>query len=123
MDLPTYTSVWKIEKRLHKIYDLRLPVPIPIGQAAVFAVVTTVWVLVLHAAGVPFNHSLAWLYLLPPGMMTWLAARPLAEDKRFTELARSHVRYLLEPRAWCRMAPHTEPRTVTVTARTWRRLP
>ncbi len=36
MDLPTYTNIWRIEKRLYKIYDFRLPFPLPIGQIAVF---------------------------------------------------------------------------------------
>ena len=31
MDLPTYTSIWRIEKRLYKLYDFRLPMPVPVG--------------------------------------------------------------------------------------------
>ncbi|WP_425548882.1 hypothetical protein, partial [Actinomadura meridiana] len=30
MDLPTYTNIWRIEKRLYKLYDLRLPMPLPL---------------------------------------------------------------------------------------------
>ena len=30
VDLPTYTNIWRIEKRLYKLYDLRLPMPLPI---------------------------------------------------------------------------------------------
>ena len=29
MELPTYTNIWKIEKRLYKLYDFRLPMPLP----------------------------------------------------------------------------------------------
>ena len=44
MDLPTYTSIWRIEKRLYKLYDFRLPMPVPVGQIAVFAAITVmVW--------------------------------------------------------------------------------
>ncbi len=32
MDLPTYTNIWRIEKRLYKLYDFRLPMPLPIGE-------------------------------------------------------------------------------------------
>ena len=32
MELPTYTSIWRIEKRLYKLYDFRLPMPLPVGQ-------------------------------------------------------------------------------------------
>ena len=31
MDLPTYTNIWRIEKRLYKLYDFRLPMPLPVG--------------------------------------------------------------------------------------------
>ena len=37
MDLPTYTNIWRIEKRLYKLYDFRLPMPLPINWIAVFA--------------------------------------------------------------------------------------
>jgi hypothetical protein len=40
VDLPTYTNIWRIEKRLYKIYDLRLPMPLPISQIAVFVGIT-----------------------------------------------------------------------------------
>ena len=40
MELPTYTSIWRIEKRLYKLYDFRLPMPVPVGQIAVFAAIT-----------------------------------------------------------------------------------
>ena len=35
MELPTYTSIWRIEKRLYKLYDFRLPMPLPVGLVAV----------------------------------------------------------------------------------------
>jgi len=34
VELPTYTSIWRIEKRLYKLYDFRLPMPVPVGQIA-----------------------------------------------------------------------------------------
>lgn len=37
MELPTYTNIWCIEKRLYSLYDFRLPMPVPVGQIAVFA--------------------------------------------------------------------------------------
>ena len=39
MELLTYTSIWRIEKRLYKLYDFFLPMPLPVGQIAVFALV------------------------------------------------------------------------------------
>ncbi len=121
MDLPTYTSIWRIEKRLYKLYDFRLPMPVPVGQIAVFAAITVPYVILLTILGVPFNHTLFWLYVLPPGVITWLATRPVLESKRLPELAISQVRYLGEPGTWCRMAPLAEKDDVVVVGKVWRR--
>lgn len=121
MDLPTYTSIWRIEKRLYKLYDFRLPMPVPVGQIAVFAAITVPYVILLTILGVPFNHTLFWLYVLPPGVITWLATRPVLESKRLPELIISQVRYLGEPGTWCRMAPLAEKDDVVVVGKVWRR--
>ena len=44
MELPTYTGIWRIEKRLYKLYDFRLPMPLPVGQIAVFVAITVLLV-------------------------------------------------------------------------------
>ncbi len=121
MELPTYTSIWRIEKRLYKLYDFRLPMPLPVGQIAVFTAVTVPYVVLLTLFGLPFNHSLFWLYVLPPGLLTWLATRPVLESKRLPELLISQARYLGEPSTWCRMAPLAEKDQVLVFGRVWRR--
>src|SRR5262245_42918987 len=95
--------------------------PLPVGQIAVFAAITVPYVVLLTLLGLPFNHSLFWLYVLPPGVLTWLATRPVLESKRLPELVISQVRYLGEPSAWCRMTPHVEKDEVVVVARVWRR--
>ena len=51
MDLPTYTNIWRIEKRLYKLYDFRLPMPLPVGQAAVFLAIAVPYMLILTVAG------------------------------------------------------------------------
>ena len=86
MDLPTYTNIWRIEKRLYKLYDFRLPMPLPISWIAVFCGITVPYVVVLAAIGVPFDHNLFFLYVLPPGVLTWLSTRPVLENKRLPEL-------------------------------------
>lgn len=121
MDLPTYTNIWRIEKRLYKLYDLRLPMPLPLVQIGVFAGVFLPWILLLRFVGIPFHTPWHVLYLVPPGVLTWLATRPVIEGKRLTELLLSHGRYLTEPRSWCRLTPIREPREVVVVARVWRR--
>ena len=120
MDLPTYTSIWRIEKRLYKLYDFRLPMPLPIGQITVFAAIAVPYVVLLTILGLPFSHTLVWLYVLPPGAATWLVTRPVLEGKRLPELVKSQLRYVAEPRVWCRMAPLGESDVIVVTGRVWR---
>uniref|UniRef100_UPI000AA39019 TcpE family conjugal transfer membrane protein n=1 Tax=Actinomadura formosensis TaxID=60706 RepID=UPI000AA39019 len=121
MDLPTYTNIWRIEKRLYKLYDLRLPMPLPLVQIGVFLGVFVPWILLLRLIGVPFESPWHVLYIVPPGVLTWLATRPVIEGKRLTELLLSQSRYLAEPRTWCRLTPIREPREVVIVARVWRR--
>jgi len=123
VDLPTYTNIWRIEKRLYKLYDFRLPMPLPINWIAVFAGITVPYIFLLIAIGLPFNHTLVWLYVLPPGLLTWLTTRPVIENKRLPELVESQVRYLAEPRVWTRLAPHHEKDQMVVTARVWHARP
>jgi MinD-like ATPase involved in chromosome partitioning or flagellar assembly len=120
VDLPTYTNIWRIEKRLYKLYDFRLPMPLPINWIAVFAGITLPYVVLLIAIGLPFNHTLLWLYVLPPGLLTWLTTRPVIEGKRLPELVESQVRYLTEPRTWVRLTPLAEKDQMVLSARVWR---
>jgi MinD-like ATPase involved in chromosome partitioning or flagellar assembly len=123
VDLPTYTNIWRIEKRLYKLYDFRLPAPLPITWIAVFAGITVPYIVFLVAIGLPFNHNVVWLYVLPPGVLTWLCTRPVIESKRLPELVGSQLRYLAEPRTWCRMAPFAEKDGIFLTVRVWHRVP
>src|SRR5207244_2560709 len=88
---------------------------------AVFLAFAVPYVLVLSLIGVPFSHTLLWIYVLPPGVLAWLTTRPVLEGKRLPELVTSQLRYLLEPRTWCRLAPLAEKDEVYVVARVWRR--
>jgi TcpE family len=121
VELPTYTNIWKIEKRLYKLYDFRLPMPLPVGQLAVFVAIAVPYMLILTMVGMPFSHTWFWLYVLPPAVLAWLVTRPVLEGKRLPELVLSQLRYLSEPGTWCRMAPLAEKDEITVVARVWRR--
>lgn len=120
MELPTYTNIWKIEKRLYKLYDFRLPMPLPVGQIAAFLAIAVPYTIILTMAGMPFSHTWLWVYVLPPGVLAWLVTRPVLEGKRLPELVTSQLRYLTEPRTWCRMAPLAESDEILLTARVWR---
>ncbi|MFI7466320.1 TcpE family conjugal transfer membrane protein [Nonomuraea sp. NPDC049646] len=123
MDLPTYTNIWRIEKRLYKLYDLRLPMPLPIVWIGVFVGVFVPWSLLLILVGVPVAMPWHVLFLVPPGIVTWLSTRPVIEGKRLTELLESQLRYLGQPKAWYRLAPTSEPEAVTFSGRIWRTTP
>src|SRR5690606_32210756 len=59
----------------------------------------------------------------PPGVITFLATRPVIEGKSLTELLRSQLVYAAEARVYTRLAPEYESDRVVVTARVWRRDP
>jgi TcpE family len=120
VELPTYTNIWKIEKRLYKLYDFRLPMPLPVGQIAAYLAIAVPYILILTMAGMPFSHTWLWLYVLPPGVLAWLVTRPVLEGKRLPELVGSQLRYVSEPKTWCRMAPLAEKDDIVLTARVWR---
>jgi TcpE family len=120
VELPTYTNIWKIEKRLYKLYDFRLPMPLPVGQIAAYLAIALPYILILTMAGMPFSHTWLWVYVLPPGVLAWLVTRPVLEGKRLPELVGSQLRYVGEPKTWCRMAPLYEKDDIVLTARVWR---
>ncbi|NAS26746.1 hypothetical protein GT755_34370 [Herbidospora sp. NEAU-GS84] len=120
MDLPTYTNIWRIEKRLYKLYDLRLPMPLPIVWIGVFVGVSAFWWVLLQVVGLPFDAPWHVIYLVPPGIVTWLSTRPVIEGKRLTELLQSQTRYFSEPKTWCRLAPSGEPDVIDFQAKVWR---
>ncbi|GAA1453516.1 TcpE family conjugal transfer membrane protein [Nocardiopsis tropica] len=126
MDLPTYTNIWRIEKRLYKLYDFRLPMPLPVGTFGVALGVFALWVVLLSILNAPFAFGNGWhlvLWVVPPGVITVLATRPVIEGKRLTELLISQARFLAEARVYTRLAPEYEPSEVRVAVRVWHRDP
>ncbi|KUP96397.1 conjugal transfer protein, partial [Thermobifida cellulosilytica] len=123
MDLPTYTRIWRIEKRLYKLYDFRLPVPVSLVTIGVFVGTSVVWWLLMGVLGVPFSTPWHVVWIVPPGVITFLATRPVIEGKSLTELLRSQIVYATEARVYTRLAPQYEPERITVSARVWRRAP
>ena len=119
MLLPTYTSIWLIERRLYKVYDWVLPMPVSIPQAGVFLVTLLLWGLLLQGLNVPVRPSTGWLYLVPPGFAAWASERPLVEEKRPHELAASQIRYVFEPRMLRRLAERRQPNRVHITGTVW----
>ncbi|MFY7069057.1 conjugal transfer protein [Nocardiopsis changdeensis] len=123
MDLPTYTNIWRIEKRLYKLYDFRLPMPVPVTTAAIFVVIVVVWCTLMALLRVPFSTPWHVLWIVPPFVLAWGATRPVIEAKRLDELAASQIRFLLEARTYVRLRPEYEPARVRTAAVVWHRDP
>lgn len=122
MDLPTYTSIWRIEKRLYKLYDFRLPSPVPMATAGIFVGALIGWIVLLNVLRVPFDFGNGWhlvLWVLPPGLIAFAATRPVAEGKRLGELLASHAKYLREARLYTRLRGEYEPTRAQVQATVW----
>lgn len=124
MDLPTYTNIWRIEKRLYKLYDFPLPSPVPLTTFSIFAGVIIGWIMLLSMLRVPFEFGNGWhlvLWVVPPGLVALAATRPVVEGKRLGELLISHAGYLREARLYVRMRPEHEPTRTHVQATVWHR--
>ncbi|WP_415840234.1 TcpE family conjugal transfer membrane protein, partial [Nocardiopsis gilva] len=125
MDLPTYTNIWRIEKRLYKLYDFRLPQPVSVVFLGVLLGTYAIWFALLAVIGVPFTTDPPWhvLWLVPPFVITFFATRPVMEGKRLSELVVSQVRYMAEARVYTSLSPEREPTEVRVAVRVWHRDP
>jgi conjugation transfer TcpE-like protein len=98
MELPIYTSVFHLERRLYHIYDLELPVPLSLGQIVTFLVGLGVMVLMSRLIGPSLRAGDAWIFVLPPGLAAWASSRPLIEGKRPQRWVLSQARFFFEPR-------------------------
>lgn len=121
MELPTYTSVFTLERRLYAIYDLELPAPVGFFQVGAFLLAAVVFFLLGRLFGVPMSAGTAWFYFVPPGLAAWVASKPVAEGKRPHVWALAQLRYLLEPRVLHRLVEAHEPAALRMGAVVWRR--
>lgn len=121
MDLPTYTSIWRIEKRLYRLYDFKLPIPVGMRTFGVGFAIFVCWVVLLNLLGVPFTRNgwLLVLWVVPPGMLTIACTRPIHEGKRLPELAWSYAKYFYQGRVYVRGRRHHSPGLIRVRAQVW----
>jgi hypothetical protein len=121
MELPTYTSIFHVERKLYKVYDVELPYPVDLLQLGVFAVCLLLIIAATHILDVPFNLDWLWIYVVPPGAAAWAISRPLLEAKRPHQWIASQIRYFLEPRLLHRLMPSHEPPRLGIRAQVWQR--
>lgn len=119
MELRTYTRLWNVEKRIYKVYDFTLPMPIPVKTLGVIVLVGGPWIALMFALNAPFHPPWQILWFGPPvGLSLW-ASKPVAEGKRLLQLVTSQLRYVLQPRTFAALRPWNEPTTVTPVAEVW----
>ncbi|HVL98575.1 MAG TPA: TcpE family conjugal transfer membrane protein [Egibacteraceae bacterium] len=117
--LPTYTSVFRLRRRLYAVYDWELPVPVGLFETGVFVAAAGLFALIARVLGVEFGPGTAWFYVVPPLFIAYLARQPVADAKQPLDWAGSHARYLLEPRTVHRLADARGRSAVAVTAEVW----
>jgi hypothetical protein len=119
VDLVTYTSVFRIERRLYKVFDIELPRPVSLVQASSFVAVIALMLLVGPVVGLTFSQSTAWLYIAVSAIVSFLASQPIVDAKRPHELVASRVRFLFEPKELYRLRERREPATLRFRATVW----
>jgi hypothetical protein len=122
LDLPVFTNVFRLRRRLYRIYDVELPVPVSLLQVVAFSAAAVLVFTALRAGGVDLTPGSAWVFIVPPGVFAWLANRSVADERTPLEWGTAQVRHLLEPRTLAALEPATAtPRPAPVLVRVWRR--
>jgi hypothetical protein len=120
MDLPVYTTLLRMERRLYQVGGLELPRPVSLLEAGVFVATFLGLVVVSRLLHLGVSASWAWVYLVLPWVAAWRASLPLADGKRAHLWALSQLRHLLaEPRLLARLRPVREPRELRLGVRVW----
>ncbi len=118
MELPVYTNLLKLERRLYHVGQMTLPRPLSLTEALVGGGVIALAGLVAWALRLSGMTLLTWLgagVALAYGA-SWLVLQPLADRKPFHGWLLAQIRYLLEPAVLIRLAAPTEPRRERIRA-------
>jgi hypothetical protein len=119
-DLPVYTVVLSLPRRITHIGEIPLPRPYPLVEAAFIVGTLAAMLVVSWRLRLPVRPEWAWLYLLLPWAAGQLATRPLADRKPAHIWLAAQLRYLVaEPRLMARLRPLHEPTSLVVNAEVW----
>lgn len=106
MQARTYTSLWRVERRIYRIYDVNLPYAVTVRQIGVFAGIVAIWIPIMLLFRIPANTSFGFVaWVGPPILLAYLSNRPLAENKTLTELLFSEVKFRLSSALTHRLQP------------------
>lgn len=99
MQLRTYTSLWNVEKRLYRVYDISLPYPVSLKQIGVLFAAGVPWLLLMAILGVPFGPPFGHvIWIAPPVAAAWFGSKPIAEGKTLTDFLFAQVSFYLGPK-------------------------
>lgn len=129
MELRTYTDLWRMDRRIYAVQDVRLPVPVGMTQLGAAAAAALVWLPIAFTLGLTgllagageYATGLSAIVLAgPPSAVGWAAGRPLVEGRTLTQHAAAAARYRLLPPRLVRLAVPSRQRDVqAVTVAVW----
>lgn len=125
LELRTHTRLWQVEKKLYKIYDYTLPMPVSLRMLGIFAFSAAIWWSLCALVGIPFAPPFGHIiWLAPPAAITYFGNKPVAEGKRLGELLGSQMSYYLtQHRAYAALTPHSAPDMLHVREDVWHLAP
>jgi hypothetical protein len=97
MRLPTYTSTFKVRRKLYAIYDWELPWPLEVPQIVAFLGGLVLMMLVLRLAQLHLGPSTAVFVIGVPVALAWLAPRAVADRKAAHVWLATQLVHLAEP--------------------------
>lgn len=121
MDLPVYTGLLRIERRLYQIGDVELPAPVTLVEAAAFLIAFVAMAVVSRVLGLGLQPRWAWTYVVVPWLAMRASTAAIADRKRLHLWLLAQARYLLaEPRTLVRLRPAREPASMRLRVQVWR---
>jgi hypothetical protein len=125
----TYTALWRAQRKLHAIQDIRLPVPVGISQAVTALLVMLVWFPIWFGLDLSrvmfvfgrFSPGAVLIGVVGPPILAGAAVGThLTEGRTATEWAWSAIRWTMLPRDLHRMDQPTRiPDTVRLVCTAW----
>lgn len=119
MQLPTYTSTFKIRRKLYAIYDWELPWPLEVPQVIAFVAGLVIVVVTLRVAHLHLGASTPVLIVGAPVALAWLAPRAVADGKAAHLWLGTQLVHLAEPRLLHGLRAGKGPEELRVVVRAW----
>jgi len=100
----TYRQVWQQEHVIYQIERVRLPFPVSLRQAGVFAMTAIAMVIISRVPGIG-RLSPVIRFLLVPGAITWFLTRQRLDGKPPLRWLVSWMAYVFSPKRLSRFQP------------------